>query len=388
MIIQSLLDTDLYKFTMMQAVLHNFPDAEVEYTFKNRTKNVNLLPFKEEIQRQIKFYCTLIFHEHELNFMSNIRFFKKDFIQFLKIFQPDEKYVNVYEEDGDLAIKVSGPWLHTILFEVPILAIVNEVYNNSIPKTSLHKNNIIEITKQKFDFMQENKIMISEFGTRRRESFETQKTVIDTLLGKYGNIYLLGTSNVYFAKEFGLTPIGTMAHEWLQAGQALGVRVIDSQKFMLETWVKEYRGDLGIALTDVIGVDAFIRDFDLYFAKLYDGVRHDSGDPFIFGDKIIRHYKNLKIDPKTKTIIFSDGLDMKLANDLNNYFNRITKVSFGIGTNLTNDKAFGGFPLQTVMKLTKVNGSPVAKISDSKGKSMCPDIEYENYVKKVFGVSK
>lgn len=379
----SLLNNDLYKFTMMQAVLHQFPATEVEYTFKNRTKNINLLKYKNDIELKINEYCSHTFIDSELEYLSKIRFFKKDFIQFLKLYKPDKKYIKVYEDNGDLAIKVSGPWLHTILFEVPILYIVNEVYSSN--QIAISKAMVQDNVFLKMLLAEKEKINFSDFGTRRRNSHRVQEYVIQTIIETQTKSFT-GTSNVYFAKKFELTPIGTMAHEWLQAGQALGVRVVDSQKFMLEKWVQEYRGDLGIALTDVIGVDAFIRDFDLYFAKLYDGVRHDSGNPFDFGDKIINHYKKLKIEPKTKTIVFSDGLDFKRAVEINHYFKNRINVSFGIGTNLTNDPKFGGTPLQVVMKLTKVNGSPVAKISDTPEKGMCEDQEYVNYVKKVFGV--
>jgi nicotinate phosphoribosyltransferase len=187
------------------------------------------------------------------------------------------------------------------------------------------------------------------------------------------------------AKKYDLTPIGTMAHEFLMAGQAF-VRISESQKYMLEAWVKEYRGDLGIALTDTIGIDAFLRDFDSYFAKLYDGVRQDSGDPFDFGEKVIKHYQKMRIDPRTKRAVFTDGLDIPTALSLHEKFGSRIDTSFGIGTNLTND--LGPAPINIVVKMVECNGQPVAKISDSPGKQMCEDEEYVNYLKKVFGIEK
>ncbi|MCP4131361.1 MAG: nicotinate phosphoribosyltransferase, partial [bacterium] len=219
---------------------------------------------------------------------------------------------------------------------------------------------------------------------RRRRSGEWQQQVIGTLAAEVpGN--LTGTSNVYFAKKYNLRPIGTMAHEFLQASQALGVRLVDSQKFAFENWVQEYRGDLGIALSDVVGMDAFLRDFDLYFCKLFDGARHDSGDPYEWCDKLLAHYKKMGIDPKTKTAVFSDGLNFELARDLAKKYNGQIRIAFGIGTNLTND--FGEKALQIVIKMTECNGQPVAKISDSPGKSMCKDESFIKYVKKVFNIT-
>jgi nicotinate phosphoribosyltransferase len=193
-----------------------------------------------------------------------------------------------------------------------------------------------------------------------------------------------GTSNVYLAKKLGITPIGTMAHEFLQAFQALDVRLRDFQKAALEAWVHEYRGDLGIALTDVVGMDAFLRDFDLYFAKLFDGLRHDSGDPYAWGDKAYRHYKKLKIDSRTKMLTFSDSLTIEKSWGLHEYFKSRFKTSFGIGTNLTND--MGHTPLNIVLKLVECNGQSVAKLSDSPGKTMTDNDTFLAYLRQVFEI--
>ncbi|MCW8877012.1 MAG: nicotinate phosphoribosyltransferase [Kangiellaceae bacterium] len=387
-IIRSLLDTDLYKLTMMQTVLHHFPAAEVEYMFKCRTEGAELMPLAVEIRDQIKALCQLKFTENEMHYLSGIYYFKPDFVQFLKLFRLNENYVRIGQsEDGQLEIKVVGPWLHTILFEVPILAIVEEVFARH------HHGDVDEKEAQrrlkaKTDMINshplKDKLKIMEFGTRRRFSRAWQKRVLNHL-GRSIPENLVGTSNVYFARELNMLPLGTMAHEYLQAFQALGPRLVDSQKAALETWVQEYRGDLGIALTDVVGVDAFIRDFDRYFAKLFDGVRHDSGCPFEWARKMITHYEAIGIVPKTKTLVFSDGLDVPLAFELLEEFHEITNLSFGIGTNLTND--VGVKPLSIVMKMVRCNGQPVAKISDSPGKTMCKDEAYLSYLKQVFRIA-
>jgi nicotinate phosphoribosyltransferase len=392
-IINSLLDNDFYKFTMGQAVLHQFPGAEVEYEFKCRSSQVCLLEQSAlELVTQINYFSKLRFYADELDFLRSMRFFKNDYIEFLRLYQPCKDFVSVYIEDNELRVKIKGPWAYVIYFEVPILAIISQLHfadvcqhETEIEYKRKYKSSILEVANS-FDRLSQifpnNSIRIADFGTRRRFSLNYH---LDVLRSVKDHAFLSGTSNVYMAKKLGLTPIGTMAHEWLQAGQGLGVRLVDSQKFMLENWIKEYRGDLGIALTDVIGVDAFINDFDLYFAKLYDGVRHDSGDPYTFSHKIISMYENLKIDPRTKTIVFSDCLDFERVLNLYNYLKDYINVSFGVGTNLTCNIE-GITPLNAVIKMTKCNGQSVAKISDSPGKSICNDVVYRDYLKQVFNV--
>lgn len=386
-IIQSLLDTDLYKLTMMQVVLHHFPAAEVEYLFKCRTKGVDLMPLAAEIKQEISHLCDLKFTENEIHYLGNIYYFKPDFVQFLKLFQMNEGYVRVgKDEDGELEIKVKGPWLHTIMFEVPILAIVEEVYSkhfHSKLDLEIGQRKLLDKTNMIKAHPLRDKLKLMEFGTRRRFGRKWQQHVLEHL-NRSVESNLVGTSNVFFARELGITPLGTMAHEYLQAFQALGPRLVDSQKEAFEVWAKEYRGDLGIALTDVLGVDAFIKDFDRYFTKLFDGVRHDSGCPFEWAKKMIAHYQKLGIDPKTKTLVFSDGLDIPLAFKLLEEFHEVTNIVFGVGTNLTNDVGIN--PLSIVMKMIRCNGQPVAKISDSPGKTMCQDEQYLSYLKRVFEI--
>jgi len=195
-----------------------------------------------------------------------------------------------------------------------------------------------------------------------------------------------GTSNSLFAMKLGLTPLGTMAHEYLQACQALGPRLRDSQVFGFETWAREYRGDLGIALSDVYGIEPFLRDFDMYFCKLFDGARHDSGDPFTWGERMIEHYKSNRVDPLTKILIFSDGLTVPRTIELYQRFRGRCQLAFGIGTNLTND--LGYEPLQIVIKMVQCNGQPVAKLSDTPSKNMCEDTNYLAYLRQVFDIEQ
>ena len=388
MIVRSLLDTDLYKFTMMQVVLHHFPGAQVEYQFKCRTEGVDLTPYVEEIAREVGDLCQLRFREEELAYLRGLRFLKSDFVDFLGLFQFNEKYIRVTcgAAPGELAITIHGPWLHTILYEIPVLAIVSEVYfRRTQPRADLGegrrrlatKIDILRKVEPELDFK------ISDFGTRRRFSLAWHEEIIATLKREVPQ-YFAGTSNVWLAVRNGVTPLGTLAHEYMQACQALGPRLRDAQVFALDKWAQEYRGDLGIALSDTYGTDAFLRDFDMYFCKLFDGARHDSGDPFAWGEKMIAHYQKNRVDPRTKTLIFSDQLSFPLAIEIARRFHGRARTSFGIGTNLTNDVGFE--PLNIVIKMTECNGQPVAKVSDAPGKTVSTDARYLAYLRQVFGL--
>jgi nicotinate phosphoribosyltransferase len=390
MIITSLLDTDLYKFTMMQVVLHQFPGAQVEYKFRCRNPGVNLVPYVDEIREEIRDLCSLGFHDAELNYLRSMRFIKSDFVDFLGLFRLNQKYITVTPQaSGEIEIIIQGPWLHTILFEIPVLAIVNEVYfRNTQRKPDLaegRKRLAHKIGELRAEGLADLKI--ADYGTRRRFARDWHEEVLRTLgkeLGTGSHGQFAGTSNVLFAMKLGYTPLGTMAHEYLQACQALGPRLRDSQVFGFESWAREYRGDLGIALSDVYGMDAFLRDFDMYFCKLFDGARHDSGDPFSWGERMIAHYANNRVDPLTKTLIFSDGLTVPRTIALYRQFRGRCLLAFGIGTNLTND--LGYEPLQIVIKMTRCNGQPVAKLSDTPSKNMCDDERYLAYLRQVFGI--
>jgi nicotinate phosphoribosyltransferase len=397
MIITSLLDTDLYKFTMMQVVLHHFPAAQVQYRFKCRNPGVALAPLVAEIQAEIRALCSLQFSESELGYLRSMRFIKSDFVDFLGLFRLNEKYITITPQaNGEIDISIQGPWLHTIPFEIPVLAIVNEVYfrhAQPAPDMAQARQRLhTKVNQLRGDGLGELKI--ADYGTRRRYSKAWHEEVLRTLvdgLGSGPQGQLAGTSNVLFAMQLGLTPLGTMAHEYLQACQALGPRLRDSQVFGFEMWAKEYRGDLGIALSDVYGMDAFLRDFDMYFCKLFDGARHDSGDPFEWGERLLAHYKNNRVDPLTKVLIFSDGLTVPRTIQLYQQFRGRCLLAFGIGTNLTNDMGNAPgqpdhVPLQIVIKMVRCNGQPVAKLSDSPGKNMCEDEKYVGYLRQVFEI--
>ncbi len=395
MILSSLLDTDLYKFTMMQVVLHQFPGAQVEYRFKCRNA-IPLAPYVNEIREEIRHLCTLRFQDDELAYLRSMRFIKSDFVDFLGLFKLNEKYIEVTAlPSGDIDITIRGPWLHTILFETPVLAIVNEVYFRNVAKTpDLAQGR--ERLERKIGQLQTDglhELKIADYGTRRRFSKAWHEEVLRRLgqrLGAGPAGQLAGTSNVLFAMKLGYTPLGTVAHEYLQACQALGPRLRDSQVFAFDSWAKEYRGDLGIALSDVYGINAFLRDFDMYFCKLFDGARHDSGDPFSWGERLIEHYRHNRVDPHTKTLIFSDGLTVPRTIELYQQFRGRCLLAFGIGTNLTNDLGDppDHVPLQIVIKMVRCNGQPVAKLSDTPSKNMCDDEKYLAYLRQVFEIEQ
>ncbi|MEY2660568.1 MAG: hypothetical protein RLZZ123_1740 [Pseudomonadota bacterium] len=388
MVISSLLDTDLYKFTMMQAVLHQFPGAQVEYRFKCRNPGIQLAPMVNEIRQEIRALCNLRFQDAELAWLRELRFIKSDFVDFLGLFKLNEKYIDLQPRlDGEIDITIQGPWLHTILFEIPVLAIVNEVYFRNTQKVPDYVEGRQRLAHKiaALKAPELHPLRIADYGTRRRFSRAWHEEVLRVLSAQLGtgpSGQFAGTSNVLLAMKLGLTPLGTMAHEYLQACQALGPRLRDSQVFGFESWAREYRGDLGIALSDVYGIEPFLRDFDMYFCKLFDGARHDSGDPFAWGERMIEHYRRNRVDPLTKTLIFSDGLTVPRTIELFRQFHGRTQLAFGIGTNLTND--LGYEPLQIVIKMVRCNGQPVAKLSDTPSKNMCEDEKYLAYLRQVF----
>lgn len=383
-IINYLTDTDFYKLTMLQFILHNFPWANSKYKFKCRTKGVDLAPYVSEIRREIDHLCTLKFQAFELEYLNKISFLTKDFIHFLRIFQLNPEWINVFAKDGNLCIEANGPWLYVMLFEIYILQIVQEVYTrNAFPNFDLtvgreKLNRKIQLVKEYV--AQGKRFQYTDFGGRRRFSGIWHEETVATQAKELPSNIFIGSSNVLMAILYNIKVIGTMAHEIVQAGQALGPRPVHSQSFIFQKWANEFRGNLGIALTDTLGLDKFFKDFDMYFAKLYDGCRHDSGDPFQWGEKLIIHYDKLKINPMTKSAVFSDGLTMTDAFKLNEHFLNKILVSFGIGTHLTND--VGIKALQNVMKIVECQGKPVAKISDNPAKTMCDSLIYVENLKK------
>jgi len=391
-IIDSLLETDLYKFTMWQTMLHRHPQVRAEYRFACR--NTGVFPLAEllaEVNEQLDHLCTLSFTEDELAYLGGLRYIKPDFVDFLRIFRFQRRFIEASAAaDGSLEIVANGPQVHVMGFEIYVLATVNELYfrrfDNAAATTTgrarlqaklalLRAFGSEPTRTHPFEFF--------DFGVRRRFSGAWHEEVVDTLKQEVPQFFK-GTSNVYLARKLGLVAIGTMAHEYLQSYQALDVRLRDFQKAALEDWVQEYRGDLGVALTDVVGMDAFLADFDLYFTKLFDGLRHDSGDPIAWGEKALAHYAKLRTDAHTKRLVFSDGLNLEAAFGIYRHFADRTQLGFGIGTNLTND--VGLTPLNIVMKLVRCNGQPVAKLADSPGKTMCSDETFLAYLRQVFSI--
>ncbi|NHH99966.1 nicotinate phosphoribosyltransferase [Oceanimonas sp. MB9] len=386
-VIQSLLDTDLYKYTMMQAVLHQHPAAEVEYRFRCRTPNVDFSACLKDISREIDHLCNLQLSDDELDYLAGLDYLKPDFIHFLRLFRLDRRFVQLECIEGRLELVIRGPWLHTILFEVPLLAIISEVFcrhHYPSPDWQHARKKMQQKIAQVAGTQGAEGFRFSDFGTRRRFSGRWHKEVVQAFAEGLPEQFS-GTSNLALSRLIGRPPMGTMAHEFLQAFQALGPRLIDSQKAALDAWVSEYRGRLGIALTDVVGMDAFLRDFDLYYAKLFDGLRHDSGDPVVWTEKALAHYRRLKIDPLGKRLVYSDSLTVDKALHLYLRFAGQCRPAFGIGTHLTNDVVETA-PLSMVIKMTRCNGQAVAKLSDSPGKAMCADAGYLAYLSQVFGV--
>lgn len=389
-IIASLLETDLYKFSMGQAILHQFPGYKTTWTFKCRNKDVHFTPeMVQEIKEQIQAFCELRFTKKELKYLHNIKWLKGNYIDHLKIWHGDfEDFEISTNAKCGLSLEAKGSWVNTSMYEIPCLAIINEVYFRMQYNYDELLSSFKERLAHKIELLKSGEYEIgnfSEFGLRRRLSAEAQELAVKELCGhnnEYKGSYCVGTSNVYLAMKYGVTPVGTMAHEWIMCvGQGNHMyNPAYSNRVSLEAWVKEYGVQNGTALTDAVTTDLFLRDFDLYYASLFSGVRHDSGDPYEWGDKIIRHYESLGINPKTKTLLFSDSLDFERASKLYTYFKDRINVAFGIGTYLSNDTCVPA--LNIVMKTTLCNGWDVAKISDTPGKGMCKSEKYVDYLQR------
>ena len=387
-IIQSLLETDLYKFSMGQAIYHNFPDYTTTWSFKCRNKDVKFTKeMVDEIKNQILAYCNLTFTEDELTYLSKVTWIKKSYVDFLRLWHPryDDFTIGTDAECG-LTIETNGTWLNTSMYEIPTLAIVNEVYFRMAYDYKELIASFEEKLDEKIKLLSDKTYNIgafSEFGLRRRLSAEAQELAVKKLRdSKLGDSIFVGTSNVLLAKKLGVNPVGTMAHEWIMCvGQGNHKHnPAYSNWYALDYWVKEYGILNGTALTDAITTDCFLRDFQLTYSTLFSGVRHDSGDPIEWGEKMINHYKSLGINPSTKTLLFSDSLDFKRANDINAHFKGRAKVAFGIGTYIANDTKVPA--LNIVMKTTACNGQDVAKISDVEGKGMCKNPDYVDYLQR------
>ncbi|AGQ93074.1 nicotinate phosphoribosyltransferase [Vibrio parahaemolyticus] len=400
-IIQSALDFDVYKVNMMSAVAALYPDAMVSYKFIVRSEE-DLSELLPEVKAEVLKLQDVRFTEDEIAYMKRVApYLKPEFVEALRHFrfnpQSDVSFHNKTMSDGSsqLRITINGLWKETILYETIIMSIVSEVRSrqrwSDIPfeqfQTVLEDK--VRYLKAELERRNITNFKFADMSTRRRFSFQAQRTMLEYLSKELPQC-LTGTSNYHLARELDLTPIGTVAHEWFMGHQAL-VNVRDSQKIALQRWQKMFNGALGIALTDTIGIDAFLKDFDEKLSNAYVGVRHDSGCPFTWGEKMIAHYESLGIDPMTKTLVFTDGLNFEQALDICEHFQGRVQVSFGIGTSLAND--MGNYvndqgeayqPLSIVIKMVTCNGSPVAKISDEPEKAMCEDIFFLMNLKRRF----
>lgn len=388
-IINSLLVQDLYKFSMGQFIMHQFPTYKTSWKFKCRNKGVEFTTeMIEEIEAQIDYYCKLRFKENELAWMKkNIPWISEDYIDFLRFWHPrrEEITINGMYDDNDcgLSIETNGSWLNVSPYEIPILAICNEVYFAF--KYGIGAKDIEFQTKtiEKFNDLNNGKYdigLFSEFGLRRRYSANMQDWLIKYLVDQKTPGFV-GTSNVYLAKKYGCKCVGTMAHETIMSlivDNKYNPAYVNSR--MMEAWTKEYGTENGIYLTDAIGREMFLADFNKVYAKLFDGVRHDSGDPIEWGEDMIAHYKKLGIDPMTKTLLFSDALDFERATKIKKHFNGKCRVAFGIGTFLSGIQTPGA-ALNIVMKVNSCNGFPTCKLTDNPDKAI-GDREFIDYVKR------
>ena len=382
-IVVSLLDTDLYKFNMDQVIFHKHTDLCGQYYFKCRNEGVKFTPeMVEEIEAQVDHLCSLRFRKSELDYLRSIRFIKNDYVEFLRLWHPIRDYVSIkLDDDGTLHVVVDGPLFSAMQFEIYLLEIINEVYF----RMTYDYDELVKSARERLDKKIEAfnngtyTFSFAEFGCRRRLSREWEDVVVRRFAAETKNC--VGTSNVYLAMKYDLTPIGTYAHEYVQMYQGIDeIPLSYTNHFAMQDWYDEYRGDNGTALTDTLTTDLFLLDFNRSMVNNYNGVRHDSGDPYEWGEKMIEHYKSYGVDPKTKLLLFSDSLNFDKAQALYEYFKDKTKVSFGIGTFCSNDTMAEA--LNIVIKLQYVNGAPVAKISDAPGKSMTQDDEYMHYLKK------
>lgn len=368
MIISDLLDNDLYKFTTMNAIQKKFPNAEVIYKFINRGKTPFPQGFAEELRKEVDAMASLSLSlEGEEFLRRKCYFFEPVFIDLLKGYRFNPSEVTITQAGTNLEVTIQGLWYRTVLWEVPVMAIISELYFRMTgQQTDDYKPRIVAKARE---FVKLG-VEVSEFGTRRRFSFDVQDTLVGLLKEHMGK-YLPGTSNVYLAMKHDITPLGTHPHEWfMYHGAHYGYRMANA--IGLESWVDVYQGNLGIALTDTYTSDTFFQSFSTKYSKLFDGVRWDSGNPFEFTDKVIAHYVKNRIDPKTKTIVFSDGLDMEKVKEIKAYVQGRIHDAYGIGTYLSND--VGVKPLNMVIKLAAAKPAgwasfiPTVKLSDVEGK--------------------
>lgn len=368
MIIRSFTDNDLYKFTTMNAIQKKFPKAEVEYSFINRGNTEFPSGFAEALRKEVDAIENLSLSKEEENFIRRkCYYFDPVFIDLVKGYRYNPDEVSIRQSGGALEVTIKGLWYRTVLWEVPLMALISELY---FQMTNQKPGDYEPHAKAKAIEFANIGAELSEFGTRRRFSFDVQDRVV-AILKEHACGVLNGTSNVYLAMKYNLTPIGTHPHEWfMYHGAHFGYRMANA--IALENWVDVYHGSLGIALTDTYTTDNFFHSFNPKFTKLFDGVRWDSGDALVFTDKVLKHYADHRIDPKTKTVVYSDALDLEKVKEIKNYVNGRLHDVYGIGTYLSND--VGVKPLNMVIKLISVkpegyrNYIPAIKLSDVDGK--------------------
>lgn len=384
-ILRTLLDTDAYKLHMQQAVFHQYHDVHVSAEFRCRGDDL-LGIYADAIRAQVDAMQHLRLQDDEYQWLSNLPFFRADYLDWLRTFRYDPSQVVITNDQGKLSIRLAGPWREVIMWEVPLLAAISEVVHRYRSPDAGVSKALATLEAKLANFSQMtagldmSRFRLMDFGTRRRFSRDVQQAIVERLQQEP---WFVGTSNYDLARRLNLTPMGTQAHEWFQAHQQISPELATSQRAALAAWLTEYPDQLGIALTDCITMDAFLRDFGPEFASRYQGLRHDSGDPVEWGEKAIAHYQKLGIDPLSKVLVFSDNLDLKKALDLYRHFSARVNLGFGIGTRLTCDIPQVK-PLNIVIKLVECNGKPVAKLSDSPGKTICHDKAFVRALREAF----
>lgn len=384
-VLHTLLDTDAYKLHMQQAVFHHYYDVHVAAEFRCRGDDL-LGIYADSIREQVDAMQHLTLQDDEYQWLSGLPFFKADYLNWLRDFRYKPEQVTVVNDNGKLDIRLEGPWREVIMWEVPLLAVISELAHRyrstetGVEQAVASLENKLAAFSTLTEGLDMSRFRLMDFGTRRRFSREVQQAIVKRLQQEP---WFVGTSNYDLARRLDLTPMGTQAHEWFQAHQQISPDLANSQRAALAAWLEEYPNQLGIALTDCITMDAFLRDFGPEFAERYQGLRHDSGDPVEWGEKAIAHYEKLGIDPMSKVLVFSDNLDLAKAVDLYRHFTSRINLSFGIGTRLTCDIPQVK-PLNIVIKLVECNGKPVAKLSDSPGKTICHDKAFVRALRKAF----
>ncbi len=384
-VLHTLLDTDAYKLHMQQAVFHHYHDVQVAAEFRCRGDDL-LGIYADAIREQVDAMQHLRLQDDEFQWLSGLPFFKEDYLQWLRNFRYDPTQVQISNDNGKLHIRLEGPWREVIMWEVPLLAVISELVHRFRSPDAGVEQALANLEHKLVDFagltesLNMSRFRLMDFGTRRRFSREVQQAIVERLQQEP---WFVGTSNYDLARRLNLTPMGTQAHEWFQAHQQISPELATSQRAALAAWLEEYPNQLGIALTDCITMDAFLRDFGPEFATAYQGLRHDSGDPQEWGEKAIAHYQKLGIDPMSKVLVFSDNLDLPKAVGLYRHFSSRINLGFGIGTRLTCDIPQVK-PLNIVIKLVECNGKPVAKLSDSPGKTICHDKAFVRALRKAF----